>query len=180
MDNASARVLDLAGLDALIGVLRADGYRVVGPTVRDGAIALAEVTAAADLPAGWGVSTQAGSYLLRRRADRANFGHSAGPQSWKKYLHPPVLRLWSADRDGAGFTAEPEPPEPARYALLGVRPCDLAAIAVLDRMLGSDPTYRARRAGTFVVAVTAPSRVPSASASPPAAARRPGPGTTWR
>ena len=153
MDDAGARVLDLAGLDALIGVLGADGYTVVGPTVQDGAIVLAEVTTAAELPAGWGVDTQAGSYRLRRRADAANFGHSAGPQSWKKYLHPPVLRLWSADRDGAGFTVEPEPPDPTRYALLGVRPCDLAAIAVLDRVLGNDPTYSARRAEMFVVAV---------------------------
>jgi ferredoxin len=153
VDDAAARVLDLAGLDALIGVLRADGYQVVGPTVRDGAIVLADVSGAADLPAGWGVSTEAGTYRLRRRADAANFGHSAGPQSWKKYLHPPVLRLWSADRDGDGFNVEPEPPVPARYALLGVRPCDLAAIAVLDRVLGNDPTYQARRAGTFVVAV---------------------------
>jgi ferredoxin len=153
VEDVGTRVLDLAGLDALVGLLRADGYRVVGPTVRDGAIVLAEITAAADLPAGWGVTTEAGTYRLRPRADAANFGHSAGPQSWKQFLHPPTLRLWSADRDGAGFTVEAERPDPTRYALLGVRPCDLAAIAVLDRVLGHDPAYRARREGNVVIAV---------------------------
>lgn len=146
-------VLDDAGVDALVRVLRADGYRVIGPAAVDGAITLVELTSAAGLPAGWAADTEAGYYRLRRRADSARFGHSAGPQSWKRYLHPPALHLWSADRDGSGLTIEPEPPDPARYALLGVRPCDLAAIGVLDRVLGADPAYRARRDGTFLVAV---------------------------
>ncbi len=35
--NGSA-VVELSGLDELIGVLRHRGFRVLGPTVRDGAI----------------------------------------------------------------------------------------------------------------------------------------------
>jgi LDH2 family malate/lactate/ureidoglycolate dehydrogenase len=45
-------MLDLAGLDALIAMLHADGYRVVGPVIRDGAITLGPSGAAADLPIG--------------------------------------------------------------------------------------------------------------------------------
>jgi hypothetical protein len=66
----------------------ADGYRVVGPTVRDGAIVLAELESPSQLPAGWGVEVAPGHYRLHRRADRAVFAHSAGPQSWEQFLAP--------------------------------------------------------------------------------------------
>jgi len=106
-------VLDRPGLDRLVDVLIAEGYRVIGPTVRDNAIVLAELDSAQQLPAGWGVETGPGHYRLQRRNDEAVFAHSAGPQGWKQFLHPPRRKLWSAGR-GGGFTA-PEP-DPARYA----------------------------------------------------------------
>jgi hypothetical protein len=43
VNTPDAVMIDQAGLDALIRVLMADGYRVVGPTVRDNAIVLAEL-----------------------------------------------------------------------------------------------------------------------------------------
>ncbi len=125
-------VLDLDGLDALIGLLRQNGRVVVGPVLRDDAITLAELGSAADLPSGWGVETGPGHYRVRRRQDTAVFGHSAGPQSWKRFLHPPRRTLLSSD--GTGFhSAEADSPD---YAFLGVRPCDLAAIAKLRQVVG--------------------------------------------
>ena len=94
------QVLDEAGLDGLISALAAQGYQVIGPTVRDNAIVLAELNSAADLPAGYGVDVGPGHYRLRRRDDRSMFAHSAGPQSWKQFLHPARRRLWSAPADG--------------------------------------------------------------------------------
>ncbi len=87
--NTGASVLNRLGLDHLIEVLRARGYCVVGPTVEDSAIVLVELESGVQLPSGWGVTTGAGTYRLRRRDDTAVFGHSAGPQSWKRFLHPP-------------------------------------------------------------------------------------------
>ena len=143
-------ILDTAGLGHLVDGLRRRGYRVVGPTVADNAIVLAEIDSAEDLPVGWGVDVAPGTYRLRARGDRAAFGHSAGPQSWKQFLHPPRQRLWSS---GPDETAEPD----SRYAFLGVRGCDLAAISVLDRvMIGGahpDGSYQGRRDGVFIVAV---------------------------
>lgn len=78
----------LPSLEPLVAALRADGRRVIAPTVRDGAIVLAEIASAAELPYGWGVALAAGRYQLRRRSDRAAFGHAAGPGSWKSWLHP--------------------------------------------------------------------------------------------
>lgn len=140
--TASTAVLGLAGLDRLVGGLIERGYRVVGPVLRDSAIVLDELRSAADLPSGWTVEAGPGHYTLRRRDDGALFGHSAGPQSWKKFLHPPRRRLWSSDAPGE-YTAEPDDRPP--YAFLGVRGCDLAAMGILDTAIACG--------GAFVVAV---------------------------
>jgi ferredoxin len=113
----------------------------------------------ADLPVGWTDEQEAGSYRLKRREDGALFGYVVGPQSWKKYLHPADVRLFSAQREGETFRilSNPDPPPPGRYALLCVRACELAAIAVQDRVLlhdrYRDPIYQGRREGIFIVAV---------------------------
>jgi ferredoxin len=146
-------VIDRAGLNALVETLAARGYRVVGPTVRDDAIVLAELSSGADLPDGWGVDVAPGSYRLHRRTDAAVFAHSTGQQSWKEFLHPPRRPIWSSD----GSTYRLADDEPPRYAFLGVRACDLASIAVLGRVLGGgaqpDGSFQRRRQGLFVIAV---------------------------
>jgi hypothetical protein len=63
--NGSA-VVELSGLDELIGVLRHRGFRVLGPTVRDGAIVYDELETAAELPVGW--TDAAGGWGLPPRA----------------------------------------------------------------------------------------------------------------
>lgn len=154
MNTRAAVVIQRDGLDALIRALLADGYRVIGPTVRDGAIMLAELDSPSQLPAGWGVEVAPGHYRLRPRTDDAVFAHSAGPQSWKQFLHPARQRLWSNRPDG---TYSAETADSPRYAFLGVRGCDLAAIGILDTVLAGgahpDSSYARRRRSAFVVAV---------------------------
>ena len=118
------------------------GYRVIGPRVRAGAISLAELESAAELPFGWGVTLSPGGYRLRERDDQAAFGHSAGPGSWKEFLHPPRERLWSADaRPGrSGFAAD----EPTSR-LDG--PDRLSRRPPLRPARDPDPGPRARRTG---------------------------------
>jgi sulfhydrogenase subunit beta (sulfur reductase) len=145
------------GLQALFDALRRRGYRVVGPTLRDGAILYDDIAQVADLPRGWTDEQDGGRYRLRRRDDDALFGYAVGPHSWKKFLHPPSRRLWSAERTERGMSVTPEPPAIDRYAFIGVRACDLHAIAIQDRVLtgGSfvDPSYHERRRNTFIVAL---------------------------
>ena len=147
MGSSDPVVLD--DLGHLIAELRRLGYRVVAPTLGDSAIVLAEIEGVGDLPTGWGVDVAPGTYRLRARDDRAAFGHSAGPQSWKQFLHPQRQQVWSS-------SGELEPVE-APFAFLGVRGCDLAAIGVLDRVLAGaahpDGAYTARRDGAFIVGV---------------------------
>ncbi len=157
--RTSAWQLPAAGLDDLHSALVSAGYRVIGPRVKAGAISLGELESAGDLPFGWGVILSPGGYRLRERDDQAAFGHSAGPGSWKEFLHPPRERMWSAgsDQAGSGLRAD-EREEPATpMAFLGVRPCDLRAIQIQDRVLGGqthpDSAYAKRRARVFIVAV---------------------------
>ena len=160
MDEAippgSVRVMDSAGLDPLFTSLRDAGFSVIGPTVRDGAIVLDELQNAGDLPFGWGVRLEPGGYRLRRRDDTAAFGHSAGPGSWKQFLHPPREKLWSVRLADGGFEAEADAAAPGRLAFFGVRPCDLRAIQIQDQVLGGgqgNSRYASRREAVLIVAV---------------------------
>ncbi|MGP1397485.1 MAG: 4Fe-4S dicluster domain-containing protein [Inquilinaceae bacterium] len=154
------QVIDRDGLDRLIAALRARDYEVIGPTRRDGAVIHEPIDGVADLPAGWTDHQDGGTYRLERRDDDALFGYASSPQSWKAFLNPSEVRLWQARRDGEGFVLSKEPAPPKR-AFLGVRACDLHAIAIQDRVfLGRDrdrdhvdPVYAARRRDIFVVAV---------------------------
>ena len=152
-----ALVMEAAALAHLFSALRDAGYRVIGPTVRGGAITLAELDSADELPFGWGVELAPGGYRLRQRSDTAAFAHSAGPQSWKQYLHPPREKVWSAHRTEDGFEFDAADEHPDRLAFVGVRPCDLRAIQIQDQVLGrgqaADSRYAARRAGVFIITV---------------------------
>lgn len=157
--------LDRKGLEGLFTALQERGYTVVGPTVRDGAVVLDQLRSVDELPAGWSDEQEPGGYRLKRggqrgaskNGDGALFDHTAGPHAWKRFLHPPRLRLWRAERGGGALRVLPETREEPRYAFLGVRGCDLAAIAVQDRVFLDgehvDPVYRQRRRDAFLVAV---------------------------
>jgi ferredoxin len=150
-------VLERADFDRLIEALGADGRGVLGPVLGEGAIVYEPVAAASDLPVGWTDEQAPGRYRLKRRDDEALFGYAVGPHSWKKYLFPPETRLWRAERSEDGsFGVTPEPPPTERHAFLGVRPCELAAIRIQDRVFLEDqfvdPVYAARR-DAFVVVV---------------------------
>jgi ferredoxin len=146
-------------LGQLFAALARRGYEVIGPTVRGNAIVYDRIASVDDLPRGWTDRQDGGVYRLARRDDAALFGYAVGPHSWKQFLFPPTQRLWRARRttEGGGFEIEAEPQEAPRYAFIGVRSCEVHAIAVQDRVfLGGqvvDPAYRARREPAFVVAV---------------------------
>ena len=130
---------------------------MVGPVVRDGAVVLDDLASAEDLPAGWTDEQDGGHYRLRQSGGDALFSFANGPQSWRRFLFPPVIRLWRASRTDEGFEVEGGAEAEPRYAFVGVRACDLRAVGVQDKVfLGGpepDPGYASRRAGAFIVAV---------------------------
>ncbi len=156
MTQEQPRILEANRIQSLIEALSRRGFEVIAPTVRDGAIVNERIEAASELPAGLTDEQEAGRYRLKKRDDQALFGYANGPQSCKKYLHPADVLLWSAERHNGTFrilTNETAPRKP--YAFLGVRACDLAAIAMQDRVLLGDKyretIYKERREGAFIV-----------------------------
>ena len=162
MTVASAVVLDLGGLQRLVDVLAGDGFTVLGPTVRSGAVVPGRVRSVDDLPRGLGDAQDAGTYRLRQRGDDALFGFAADAISWKSVLFPAHELVWRGRRTQDGLEFEEAEPSgglgPAPYAVLGIRSCDLHAVAIHDRVLRDrrfpDPRYVARREAAFLVTVT--------------------------
>jgi ferredoxin len=147
------RYLDRTGLADLLRRLSDDGFELIGPTVRDGAIVLDRIEGADDLPAGVGEIQAPGSYRLTRRRDERAFGWAHGPDSGKRFLFPPRERLATIHRNGSLVVEAPEE-EPRPLAFVGLRPCDLHAIAVQDRVfLDADPAYRRRREAAVFIGV---------------------------
>ncbi len=153
------RLLPKLRLDDLLHLLVGDGFEIVGPRIDQGAIVYAPIQSAADLPVGWTDRQAPGSYRLEKRQDDAYFGYAVGPHSWKKYLFPPTLRLWHARRTDGAFEVHEAMPDPPRRALLGVRACELHALAIQDKVFldragqFTDPHYARARERLFLVAV---------------------------
>jgi sulfhydrogenase subunit beta (sulfur reductase) len=145
------------GLQALLDVLAARGYEVIGPTVRDGAIVYDQIAQLADLPAGWTERQEPGRYRLERRDDDALFGFTVGPQAWKRFLHRPAETLWTMRKTEDGVTVESGDAAAPKFAFIGVRSCELHAIAIQDRVFTQGPypdvAYAMRRRDAFIVAV---------------------------
>jgi sulfhydrogenase subunit beta (sulfur reductase) len=144
-------------LQSLITLLIDDGYHVVGPTVDQEAIVYAEIASVDQLPRGWTDRQDAATYRLERREDDALFGYVVGPHSWKKYLFPPLTTVSSATKTESGWEMQTAEPDTTKYAFLGVRACELAAIGIQDRVFTGgpyvDPVYDARRKNAFIIAV---------------------------
>ena len=153
----SACVVAREDLPDLVPLLQREGYQVIAPTLRQGAISYAAVDSFEELPAGWTMEQEAGRARLARRPDEMVFGHAVGAQSWKRWLHPPVETLFTVCRENGRTQIKPKTASPPKLALLGVRPCDLHAIAALDRVFLDaaipDTAYAAARANTVVIAV---------------------------
>ena len=150
-------LFDAAEFDALLTSIRASGFTPVGPVRRDEALVYDELRTAGDLPAGITDVQDNGRYRVEKRQDEAWFGFNLGPHSWKKFLLPPQFVLWRSERHENGIAFSPGSADPPRLAFIGVRGCELAAIAIQDRVLQTGPYpdvhYAARREGAFIVAV---------------------------
>jgi sulfhydrogenase subunit beta (sulfur reductase) len=152
------RFLDRDRLDDLLDLLKRSGYRCIGPRVRDGAIVYDEIGSAADLPAGVHDRQLPGEYRIEETGGPRRFAWANGPQALKPLLFRPRELLWSVTRDEDGRLAfAPAQADARPLAVIGVRACDLAALALQDAHFRDgphpDPHYSARRERLLLVGV---------------------------
>ncbi|HET7494788.1 MAG TPA: 4Fe-4S dicluster domain-containing protein [Candidatus Limnocylindrales bacterium] len=144
------------GLGRLFTALQADGREVIGPTVRDGAIVYEPLDDATALPYGVAARSEPGRYRLETGDPERAFDYGVGLTPWKRVTFPPVVPLTTTVDDEPGLVQAVVPHRRA-VALIGVRACELAAIATQDRVLRAGPAgdvdHAARQSGTLVVAV---------------------------
>jgi len=149
-------VMDPEQFDELIRALN-DHFDVRGPVVSSGAIVTGPLRRASDLPVGWHDEQAPGHYRASDRGDGEYFGFAVGPTSTKPEFFPPHQVLWRSEGRGE-LLRFVEPTLATRdLALFGVRPCDVAALGILERVLVNgeypDPHFASRRRGLFVVVV---------------------------
>jgi ferredoxin len=154
---SSIAVVEREGFGQLFEALHNRGYESVGPTVRDRTIVYDRITTVDDLPIGWTETQEAGTYQLERRDDQALFGYVVGPHSFKKYLFPAQHTLFALEKGADGVKLVESPTSTPKYAFIGMRPCELAAVEIQDRVFGggtyTDTEYLKRRQQAFVVTV---------------------------
>lgn len=150
-------LLKADALEQLFQSLSKAGYVIYGPAVADEVIVYNRLESPHALPIGVTDEQQPGSYRLKKRHDSALFGYRVAMQSFKKFLYPPTCTLWKASRQKKGFVVSYSCDDVVGQAFVGVRPCELSAIQIQDRILTEgvycDEDYRARRQKTFIVAV---------------------------
>ncbi|SNT10114.1 4Fe-4S dicluster domain-containing protein [Tropicimonas sediminicola] len=141
----------------LVAALKDAGWKVIAPVERDGALVLAAIQSAEELPRGRVDRASPGEVRIEDGRPGRWFDHTLPASGWKRWLHPPRHLLWRANRGRDGFELKTPPPETEDLAFLGIRPCDLAAIARLDAVLGpdgsADTEYMRRRRHMLSVVV---------------------------
>lgn len=142
----------------MLEILSAQGYRCIGPRLRDGALVYDDLESPDQMPIGIHVHQAPGSYRAVQSETPRCFAWSNGPQALKPWVFRSRELLWTVERAVDGkpvFFKVAIQPEPT--AIIGVRGCDLAALALQDRhfLAGSsvDEPYRARRECLFLIAV---------------------------
>ena len=158
-------ILPLADLQRLLDTLHIRGYRIAGPTVRDGAVMWETISQISDLPIGWRDHQEPGRYRVEQTGSAEIFGVVHGPQSLKPFAFAPREPLLQIERTQGGFAVHPKLPQPEKVAVIGARACDLAGLAIQDQIFLNgayrDNYYAARRDGLFVIAVNCTRALPT-------------------
>lgn len=155
------RLQFLPQLDDLIASLRAEGFEVLAPRPLDGRFVFTPIAQAAELAHALRPVTAPGVHRLKpddSSTPRRLFEHAYAPAALKPLVFAPHEPRMRAVRDASGrLRFETVQPDLKPTAVLGVRACDLAALALQDahflRAGHVDEAYAARRKALFLIAV---------------------------
>ncbi len=158
MESLLASIIDIDGLDQLLKIIAREGYEIIGPVVENGVITKSVITSVGDLPQGYRDIQSPGSYSLTHDfSSEELFAWAVGPTSFKDNYFPPKQTVFSGKITKDKLTlSQSEVPTP-KICFFGIRPCEVAAISVLGRVmtggLYQDPTASAAAKNALVVAV---------------------------
>lgn len=146
-----------AKLEDLIALLWREEFKVLGPVARDGSVTFDEVRRVSDLPVGVRDSQEPGRYRLGPGNAGEVFGVVNGAGSLKPFFFAPEETLLELQLKQRTFTVSEVLPAAPRLAFIGVRACDLAALAIQDRIFlhdrFRDTHYAARRKDALLIAI---------------------------
>ena len=157
--------LDKAEFARVIEVLQQRGHTVIAPVADRQVVRLRPIDSADQIARGVRDDQDGGRYrLVDDDEPETFFNYVVGPDSAKQWFFPPRQDLFSLHIEGEHFEVDQVPAPPPKLAFIGVRPCDLAAMAIQDRVFGvardqqtfrceSEAYYRQAREQAFFVAV---------------------------
>lgn len=152
--DLAAKVTAAEGLDRLIRALGERGFEVWAARERSGALGLEAVESVDALPRGRIEAAGPGQVRLEDSGRQAFFDHTLPMQSLKRLVYPPEEKLFDCGED---LVPKQAPVEAAPKAVIGARPCDIAALDTLTQAFEGGPycddRYRMRRESLFLVAV---------------------------
>jgi sulfhydrogenase subunit beta (sulfur reductase) len=157
------KYLPKSEMEALVTRLQHGGRTLLGPKLVDGVVSLRPIHSTADLPRGIRDEQNAGRYRTTAGDPELYFQSVVGPEGPKRYLFPAIRGLFSLHVENDRFVLDQVPLPPPKLVMLGVRPCELAAMEVQDRVFGTagngqfrcelDSYYKQARETALIVAV---------------------------
>lgn len=153
-----AQYLPRANFQSLIDAVLDQGFSLLGPRIRDGALVFDRLDSVHQLPQGYVEEQAPGSYTLYKDRSSDWFAWTNGPQALKPLLFKSREILWQAKKDEQGrLCFQQHVTDHKPMAVLGVRACDLAALRLQDKhFLGTqfnDEAYQSRRSGLLLLGV---------------------------
>ena len=156
-DIGSTITIEKPAFNLLLSRLKEEGYLPIGPCVKNESLVYEEIESLDDLPQGYSTEQKPGYFRLIREKHNRYFDVIPGAHSWKQFLFPSRIELFSLHKNGNGWENTSSKTETPSYAFIGVRACELAAIQIQDNIFMrsdfTDPIYRTRRQRVFILAV---------------------------
>ena len=146
-----------AAFNSILSHLKEEGYLPIGPRVKNETLVYEAIDNLEDLPKGYSTEQRPGHFRLFQNRHSRYFDIIPGAHSWKQFLFPPRAELFALRKNENGWETTTQETEAPKYAFIGVRACELAAIQIQDNIFMrsdfTDPIYRARRERVVIISV---------------------------
>jgi len=156
-DIGSTITIPKPAFNSILAHLKEDGYITIGPRVKNETLVYEPIETLDDLPQGYSTIQKPGQFRLIQDKHSSYFDAIPGSHSFKQFLFPSRTELFTLRKNHNGWDTVEGQPESPKYAFIGVRACELAAIQIQDNIFMrsdfTDPIYRARRERTVIISV---------------------------